>query len=191
MRAWFNPRISALNLRASSLSTITRTGAFTGKLIFGGQKIPLQGEFTSREGDAAASSEVFERGSGLTPVTLNLTLDTNPAGTRRVTGTANSGPVASQVVADRAVMTKQHPAPQELVRNTRSTCRRLRPWATASRTRTAFSVGTVKINAKGVVKWFGRLSDPHVVEQTAALTKDGTWPLFLKLYNAGGVMLES
>ena len=169
---------------------ITPTGAFTGKLIFGGKKIPLQGEFTvQQQGDAAAFLGVFERGSGLTPVTLNLSLDTNPAGTRRVTGTANSGPVAAEVVADRAVYDKQHPAPQALVSKYTLYMPPASPLGDTFRDPHGISVGTVKINAKGVVKWFGRLSDRTVVEQTAALTKDGTWPLFLKLYNGGGVML--
>ena len=168
---------------------VSGTGAFSGKLNFAGKVLPLIGEFTVGNGGNATYSGLVQRGNNLAPLALGLTIDTNPNGTQRITGTVNSGPVSSEVAADRAAYGKTVPAPSTLTHDYTIYMPPAAPLADPSKDPHGMGVGTVKIDARGVVRWKGRLADRTVVSQTASLTKANTWPLFLSLYERKGIML--
>lgn len=156
------------------------TGTFTGQLIFAGKTHALKGEFS---GSGRWKGRIERRKTSA--IDLDLTIDLNPAGTLRITGTASTPTSVSGVTADRAVYSKTAPAPANLVKSYTlffpQTPGIGLPQGTGS--------ATMNIDTAGKVTWTGHLPDGVSVKQTVPLTKDGTWPLFLNLYKKRGIML--
>ena len=161
------------------------TGAFTGQLTLNGIPYPVKGAFTG----AGDYDGTIQRKNDV-PLAVHLHIDTNVAGTKQITGTIKFGSFSVAVVADRAAYDKAHPAPPALVKNYTLLLPPAVPIGDAQRDPRGFGIGTMSIDASGIVKWIGTLADgSKKVSQTQALSKNNTWPLFLNLYNKHGVML--
>jgi hypothetical protein len=50
--------------------------------------------------------------------------------------------------------------------------------------------GSVRVDTKGKVKLKGALADGSKFTQSAMVSKEGYWPLFVSLYNGGGLMIS-
>jgi subtilisin-like proprotein convertase family protein len=148
---------------------VTPTGAFTGQIILGGVTYPLTGTF-SGGGDFEGT---IPRKNDLTlNVSLKINLDPSASATREVTGKVAYGSFRADVVADRASYDKSHPAPVGLVKNYTLLLPPLAPSGSSPR---GNGVGTMSIDALGVVKWQGTLPDGTKVNtQTQALTKNSS-----------------
>ena len=164
-------------------ATIGKTGKFSGKLIYGGLNYSVRGEMTAQ---GQFIGEIPRKKN--TPLLLNLSLDTLVAGSKQLTGTVSADGIDSGIVCPK-VLTKaealvattglvgsytfQLPAADLLDDS--------KPQGTG--------VGTLKLDAKGNVRWGGVLPDGAKVGQVASLSNDKTWPFFLRLNKGRGVML--
>ncbi len=169
-------------------ATVDVSGAFTAMMRFSGVQYTFIGEFTAQPGSTATFDGLVPRGN-LTPLTVSLSIDTNDTGTRSITGTVNNGAVNSIVVANRAIYSKQNPAPSDLIHDYTFYMPPASPLGNSTKDPHGIGYGTVRINKKGGVTWSGTLPDGSVVTQTTTISKDGKWPLFLSLYNNHGVVL--
>ncbi|MEQ1860513.1 MAG: S8 family serine peptidase, partial [Chthoniobacteraceae bacterium] len=156
------------------------TGTFSGQLTFAGLTYRIKGEFS---GSGRFQGQVERRRSS--PLVLDLTVDTAPGGTHRITGTVNTPTTQSLVSADRAVYGPGAPAPGTLVKSYTI----FFPQTLGAGLPQGTGWATMKIDAAGKVSWTGRLPDGTTAKQTVPLTKDGTWPLFINLYKKRGVIL--
>jgi hypothetical protein len=50
--------------------------------------------------------------------------------------------------------------------------------------------GAVSVNANGIASLTGELADGTSVSQSAGISKDGVWPLYVSLYSGKGVLLS-
>jgi hypothetical protein len=165
--------------------TVNPSGFYTGQIIFDGSTYKVKGDFTG----SGVSNLIIPRKKD-TSLIVSLHIDTaDVGGTRRITGTIDSSAAVANVVADRAAYSKTNPAPAELVRNYNLIFPPANPIGNFQTDPLGNGYGTLRIGATGVVKWTGKLADGTKASQTQALTKDNTWPLFLKLYARTGVMV--
>ena len=167
-------------LRAS----VTPTGAFTGQFVLGGVSYPLLGEFS---GSGQYVAEL--RRSNNFSITLNLTLDVNPAGTKRIIGTVSTNTFVTTVVANRAAYSDKNPVSANLVGRYTLLLPPANPIADAQRDPQGNGIGTLALGSNGIVYWRATLPDGTRVSQNQPLDKDNKWPLFLSLYKSKGVML--
>lgn len=161
---------------------LTDLGAFSAKMLLGGQRISFSGKFAL---DGLATNIVARPGGS--ELTILLTLDF--AGGEQVTGTISDGDGiwASSVLALRAGFSKaNNPAPQAgrytLIVPGDDTDAVNQPGGD--------SFGSVIVDASGNAKFSGSLADGTKVSQKAPLSKDGWWPLYVPLYGGGGSILS-
>ena len=163
---------------------VSATGAFTGQFAIGGVSYALLGEFS---GSGQYVAEL--RRSNNFPLMVNLTLDVNPAGSKRIVGTISTNTSVSTLIANRAAYSTSNPVPVNLVG--RYTIL-LPPSILIGDGQTipqGNGIGTLALGSNGIVFWRGTLGDGTRVSQNQPLTKDNTWALFLNLYKSRGVML--
>jgi hypothetical protein len=164
-------------------STVSKTGRFSAQLNYGGTKYSISGDFT---GDGRYIGFVPRKNN--TPLGLELQIDLNAAGTKKMTGTISSDGLLSNVDCPRVLnaseafaattgMTKNYTfeLPMEDVVNAS------KPQGTG--------VGTMTLDRKGNVRWRGILPDGTPATQATHLSKDKTWPLFVSNFNGRGMML--
>jgi hypothetical protein len=164
--------------------SVTNRGLFTGKLTVRGVTYAMKGEFAG----PGTATVVIPRKNEIA-LTIGLSIDLNPTGTRQIRGTVNSGSFYALLVADRAVYSSANPPPAALVRNYTLLFPPADPIGNPIADPRGFGVGTMRIDSAGFVTWSGTLADGSHASQRQALTKDNTWPLFLNLYKGKGVML--
>lgn len=154
----------------------TDAGAYSAKLTLAGQVIPVSGRFAL---DGAATNVIAR--PGLNPVTLRLQFDfTDPRGL--LVGGVSDGNWSAELRAHRAVYNAAtNPAPQA----GRYTV--LLPGAAdPARAPAGTSIGAVSVDASGRLSLTGTLADGTPVAQKVALSPDGEWPLYVRLYGGGG-----
>jgi uncharacterized repeat protein (TIGR02543 family) len=160
--------------------TVTKTGAFTGKLWYEGIGYPLKGEF-SGQGQFSG----FVKRAKRVPLAVTLTLDLNPAGSLAITGAIDGNAQPSSVLAKRAGYdAKLKPLNAEFARGYTFYLPPLAP-ADLSKPQ-GYGVGTLSVSTAGVVKWAGLLGDGTKAAQSTVLDAQNTWPLYLPLYKGGG-----
>lgn len=164
-------------------ATISKTGKFSGKLIYGGVNYSVKGEMTAQ---GQFIGEIPRKNN--TPLSLNLSLDTAVAGSKRLTGRVSADGIDSGIICPK-VLTKAEALvatagfvgsytfqlPMDDLRDDS------KPQGTG--------VGTLKLDAKGNVRWNGVLPDGAKVSQVAPLSNDKTWAFFQRLDKGRGVML--
>lgn len=169
--------------------TLGSTGAFSGKLFLAGVTYPLKGEFS---GEGLFVGQLRRKND--LPLEVNLTLDLNPAGTQRITGTITSPTFALDVQLDRAAFGPAAPAPGAVVQSYTMVLPPNDPLTNPQFQPHGNGIATVTIDAKGNVKAKGTLGDGTKFSLSQPLGRDPgtqnvTWPFFLQPYKKKGVVI--
>jgi subtilisin family serine protease len=152
---------------------VTRSGAFTGTLIFDGKKIPLHGKFTPD-----FKADVIVRLPGSTaPVTLSLKVGVEHRMAVTFTHLADYEGFAEP--ADRDFYSDA--APQ----TGRYTMRMSIPTSAVSAP-FGYGYGFATVSQDGTVRFVGKLPDGTPATQGAALMRGGEWPFFAAPHKKGG-----
>jgi hypothetical protein len=159
--------------------TAGKTGSFSAKLTMGGASYSFKSTFDNN-GDG--TSVVPRVGAGSLTVTLHIDL-TN--GTDQITGTVSDGTFTSALTANRSIFnSKNNPATQYegyyiilLPPN---------PGDTGTGFPQGYGYGTLKVSASGKARLSATLGDGTKTSQSAIVSKDGTWPLYIPLYAKQG-----
>src|SRR6185436_10969264 len=142
---------------------LTDLGAFSSKMILGGQRISFSGKFAL---DGLATNIVAR--TGASTLTVLLTLDLT-GGTDQITGTISDGNWTASVLAHRAMFDKtDNLAPQA----GRYTLIVPGDDQDAANQPGGDSFGTVTVDAGGNVKFSGALADGTKVSQKVPLSKN-------------------
>jgi hypothetical protein len=160
--------------------TVTTRGTFSGSVQLAGRRYPLSGQL-----DAQGHVRKGIRRAQTNELTLDLALDLT-SGTDQITGTIGDGSWNASLLANRAVFqTASQPCPfagkytMSIVGD---------PTATLSPAGDGFSTFTV--DSMGRVRLAGELADGTKVTQSATLSRNGDWPLYLSLYGGKGSVLS-
>src|SRR5579859_1104401 len=124
--------------------------------------------------------------SGANPLTMTLHIDlTN--GTDQITGTVSDGTFTSDLTANLGVFnSKNNPAvPYEGYYTVRLPPN---PGDTGPTFPQGDGYGTIKVAATGKIKFSGTLGDGTKISQSAIVSKDGMWPLYIPLYSKQGLL---
>ena len=149
----------------------TAAGAFTGKILIGGNHFGFRGRLDS-VGDATV---MVKRGKNI-PLTLTLHADLTE-GTDSVTGSVTDGGWSSELIGDRNVFNaKNNPAPQAGLRGF--------VLQAAENALVAAATGSSSISTAGAAKVKGRLSDGRAFSVGSLLAKNGDCPFYLS-FNHG------
>ena len=155
---------------------VTRGGADSAKLILGGRSYSTSGAFSPL---TSMATNNINRGSRLAPLTLALRLDLSAGG--QMLGTVAAG--ANWSAALQAYRSAPAPArAYTLVIPHAGTG--LGSWPAGD------GYGTLKVGAAGNVQFGGALADGTKVSQSATLSTNGYWPLYVSLYGGSGCLLS-
>jgi hypothetical protein len=162
-----------------TVATTTRR-TFSGKLQLGGASFPFKGTL-STNGEA----QVTVNRRNQNPLTINLQIDLTP-GMDRMVGTVSDGTWSAGLLADQAIFdARTNPAPEA------------GKWTMAilgdpasSTSPTGDGFGTITVDKSGRVRLTGTLADGTKLTQSALLSRDGDWPLFVPLYSGQGAILS-
>jgi hypothetical protein len=147
--------------------TLTERGTYTASLLQDGRKLAATGtlDLTGR-----ATNVITRAGTNSLTVVWALALD----GSERIEGTVSAGAWTSELLGDRAVYNAAHPCPQA-GKYTFAILSAADPAAAPA----GHSYGSLTIDANGVVKLTGFLSDKGKAKQTVPISKNGHWPLYI------------
>ena len=174
--------------------SISKTGKFSGKLIYGGVSYSVRGDMTA---DGNYIGEIPRKQN--TPLVLSLSLRSGIAaravrgsvavrsGTYLV-GTVSADGTDSYVDCPKALTKEEAPSVTTDVAGKFTFQMPMSDTVTQSKPQ-GTGVGTLTVDTKGNVRWIGTLPDGTPAAQSAYLSVDKTWPLFLNLYAGRGVML--
>ncbi len=166
---------------------VSATGVFTGQLVLAGVTYPLHGEFT---GSGQYVGEIRRVNSF--PITLNFTIDVNPAGTQRIVGSISANSFVTTVIANRAAYSATNPVPSgpnSIVGRYTLLLPPASPIGDALRDPRGNGIGTVAVGSDGTVYLRATLPDGTRMVQRQPLSRDNTWPVFSNLYNNRGVLV--
>jgi hypothetical protein len=160
-------------------ATLTSSGSFTASINLDGLVAAARGTFNPNTGNCTVSAAY-----GAATWNLNLHLELS-GGTRRITGTlvqvtgGVTGDV-SDIVANRAAFSTLNTVP---VANRGTYTVALPARASQSDSSVIYpsgdGIGTVTVASTGVVTFRGTLADGRAFTQTAALSADLSWPIFI------------
>ena len=168
---------------SSGCFTITTTAKSTlsGSLQIGGTRYSFSGKFVS----GSSYTQTVKRGK-LSLFTVQL--QTDPADSDRMMGTvtAADGSWTAALEGDRAVFNRTtNPALQA------GKYTLVIPGSPGSASEPGGDgYGTVKVDAAGKITLVGSLADGTKISQSAVLSKNGEWPLYVPLYSGKGSILS-
>lgn len=117
--------------------------------------------------------------------TLSVTLQLDLASGNRLSGQISDGTWVAEVLANRAVYSAPHLAPEGGKKYTL-----VIPGGADSLGQPAGSgIGTVAVDPSGNVRFSGTLADGTRVSRSTFLSGAGQWPLFASLYRSSGLLL--
>lgn len=161
--------------------TSTASGSFSAKLTMGGVTYSFKSVFDNNGNGTSIIPRVS--GNSLT-VTLQIDL-TN--GTDQITGTVSDGTFTSALIANRSVFSsRNNPATQYAGYYT--IVLPPNPGDTGPSFPQGDGFGTVKVDTSGRIKLSATLGDGAKISQSAVVSKDGAWPVFLPLYSKHGLL---
>ena len=175
-------------------ASISKTGKFSGKLIYGGVTYSVRGDMTA---DGNYIGEIPRKQN--TPLVLSLSLRSGMvaravrggvpvrSGTYLV-GTVSADGTDSYLDCPKALTKEEAPSVTTDVAGKFTFQMPMSDTVTQSKPQ-GTGVGTLTVDARGNVRWSGVLPDGTPATQSAYLSVDKTWPLFLNLYGGRGVML--
>jgi hypothetical protein len=164
---------------SSGLFTLTMTtgGTFSGKVLSGGSRYALSGQF-----DASGKAHVNVARHNMYPLSVDLQLDLTQ-GTDHLTGTVSDDRTWSATLgADRTVYDgKTTLAPQQgkytlILPGSGDSA--LEPFG--------IGYGTVSVDKAGRLRLNGLLSDGTKMSQQVTISKSGQWPFYIPLYQGQG-----
>jgi hypothetical protein len=160
--------------------TLTTKGSYTGKLQIGSSRLSLSGTL-----DINCATTNYVKRTGLTPLKLVLAFGTG-AEADRVTGILTDGNWVSSVTADRAIY-KSFVAP----------CPKAGKYTLVipgsdetSPIEMGEGYGSLSVDASGSIRFTGALADGTKVTQSAKISKQGLWPVYIPLYTGKGSVLS-
>jgi hypothetical protein len=152
-------------------ATVASAGAFSAKILLGGQSYSLSGQFS---GLGISSNAIVRK--GLTPVTAQLQLDLNGGG---ITGQLSDGTWTADLNAYRA--SASAPAGKYTL---------LLPGRDDSAGGPGGDgFGTVSVDALGNISFSGTLGDGTKAAQKALVNANGQWPFYISLSKGNGSIL--
>ena len=162
--------------------TAANTGSFSSKFTFGGAVFSLKGLFDNN-GDFTS---VIAR-AGKSPLTVTLQIDlTN--GTDQITGTVSDGTITSDVIANLSPFNaKTNPDPQ--YQGSYTIVLPPNPGDTGASFPQGNGYGTLTVDGGGKIRFSATLSDGTRVTQTAAVSQNGMWPVYVPLYVKQGSLV--
>ena len=158
---------------------VTPRGAYSGRLQIGSTHYSFSGNFDSQ---GQAAGPIFRR----TPPAMALTLSLGPGNqANQITGTLSDGTWSANLSGARAVFNaRSNPAPFA----GRYTL--VFPGQTGSPSLPAGNgFGTARVLSNGQALFAGKLADGTAVSQSASISEDGAWPLYVSPYSGKGLVL--
>jgi hypothetical protein len=157
--------------------TMNTNGGFSGQL-----RLTNTYSFTGQFNASGTATFTVAR-TGMSSLSVSLTMDLSDNFTERATGTITDGTWTSVVTIDRATFSST-----------------LNPCPYAGQYTIAFpgstgslpagnGYGLVKIGAGGFATVSGSLADGTAISQSVSISKDGAWPFYASLYSGKGVVL--
>ena len=157
--------------------TLNPSGTFAARVIFGLRDV----EFTGRFNNQGHYSGTLHPSPGVgLNIDLQLALGDNSG---QVTGSVTDGTNTGNIRALKPFYSLQNPAPQA------GRYTYLIPSSGADGTPAGYGFGVVLIDRAGFVIINGTLADGSPFTASAAIGSDGTFPLYVRLYNGGGALL--
>jgi uncharacterized repeat protein (TIGR02543 family) len=161
---------------------LSKLGSYSGHLVLAGRRFPFTGRFDL---NGRATNEV--KRTGTNALVLELALDLS-GGSDRVLGRVidPQGTWSAELSGDRAptysgagTSTSPYQGRYTVVFTNRDPAIAI-----------GNSFGTVNINSRGRVTFSGSLADNTAATQSATISKDGQWPLYISLYGGKGSLLS-
>jgi hypothetical protein len=173
---------TAVRPNSAGLFTVTvgAKGGYSGSLQLGSRRLVVSGQLDLECHDT--------RVIPLSPsnsLTLSLLFG---AGLQvdKISGTLTDGTWVSALTGDRAVFNaRTRPAPYT------GTYTLVLPGTVGDRSLPAGDgYGTVRVGTSGVASFSGMLADGTAVSQSATVSKDGFWPLYIPIYSGQGALMS-
>ena len=171
----------ALQRSAGSVTvTVTDMGAYSGALLLGGMRYTMSGQF-----DSAGQTTASAKSGKASPLALSLQLDL-ASSTDRLTGTVSDGGWTAVIDGDRAVFDGKSQiagtAGQYTLIIAGSSTPAIEPGGDG--------YGTAKVDAAGRVRFAGSLADGTKFSQSATVSKNGEWPLYVSISKGQGMLVS-
>jgi cyclophilin family peptidyl-prolyl cis-trans isomerase len=157
-------------------ATVKTNGVFSAKLSQGTNSYPFTGQFSLA--GVFATNSIPRR--GLSPLSAQLFLDFG--GGDDLTGWLSDGIWTAELLANRAVYSPTNPAPQSGRKYTLV----IPGSEDSSQEPGGYGFGTVGVDTSGTVSFSGSLGDGAKVTQSAIVSRQGYWPLYVPLYSGNG-----
>jgi hypothetical protein len=156
-------------------AVVTSGGGFSAKLRQGNVSYPLSGQLSI---NGSLLTNAMTAG-GRTMIWLQADLGT----AERLSGGLSNANWTADLWANRGLYSQGNPSPQA------GQYTLVIPGADSTTQPAGHGFGTVAVDASGSVTFTGTLGDGTKVTQTAMVSSQGQWPLYLPLYRGGGSML--
>ena len=158
---------------------LTRRGAFSASLTYGGKKYPMLGKFSI----AGKYNGLVSR-PGLTSLGVAFAIASDKDA-ETITGTVDDGYTVALLHADLGAFDgKTNPAPQKgyysLISHPSG------EYEDDPRYPQGYGFGTVVVSKSGVVRLAKRLGDGKSISQATVISQRGTWALYAVAYNGKG-----
>ena len=155
------------------------TNHFSGNLRIGNSRWAFTGQF-----DGSGHANVTIKRTGLAAVTMHLQVDTASRAAWLV-GSIGDMTWIAELVADRAMFNaRTNPATEFAGKYTM-----VIPGSASDAEPQGDGFGAVNVSQGGTVTLMGRLADGTAISQSAPLSMNGEWPLYIPLYSGKGSLL--
>ncbi len=160
---------------------VTTKGTYSGRLQLGAARYSISGLLDSQ----GRATNVITSKRNPTPLTVELKVgNTNQAD--RVVGRITDGNWVANLLGDRAVFSsKSNPSPQSGIYTL------VLPGQNGN---TAMpqgdGFGVVRVDLSGRVKFAGMLADGTKISQSAPVSQEGLWPLYVPVYKGQGLLMS-
>ncbi|HWD92918.1 MAG TPA: Ig-like domain-containing protein [Verrucomicrobiae bacterium] len=156
--------------------SVTTGGRYSGSVQMAAARYSFSGQF----GALCQGTAVIQR-KGANSLNVNFTL--KPGSSGQLTGSMSDGTWTAQILGGLAAFnSKTNPAPYA-GSYTLEIPGQAAPFSLGN------GFGSIKVDGSGNVKLTGMLADGTKLSQSAPLSSDGTWPVFVPLYSGKGLIL--
>lgn len=158
---------------------VSRSQAFSARLVLGRSVYPISGKF-DQEGKATVTKRV-----GVSQMEVQLALDL--AGGEQLRGKVLVNGMTADLIADKLVHnSRTAKAPQAGI----YTFTFRSPSASVGVSPLGDGIAAVKVDHAGIVTLSGKMADGTAISQKTAISRNGTWPLYVPLFGGKGMVLS-